>query len=177
MPSNNLRTSSFLNHPPGPSSHTLGVCPALFDLSSPLCIYLLPPSFTYPSRYLLGRIVAVVMSDCSNSQGKKGELISLPPVLRDVSPHEKCRTMPATLSARLFYFRALPQLLCFPFPIRQFGNTKAGGYRKFQIFIIPMSGTNVVVWHIMKYYLVFRIWQGNKDARLPRWLSGKESPY
>ena len=51
--------------------------------------------------------------------------------------------------------------------IMQFGNAKAGGYRKFQIFITSMSGTNVVVWHVMKYYLVSRIWQGNKDAGLP----------
>lgn len=85
------------------------------------------------------------MSDCSNSQGKKDELISVPPVLRDVSPHEKCRPVPVTLSAPLFYFRALPQILCFPFPITQFGNAKAGGYRKLQIFITSMSGTNVVV--------------------------------
>ena len=107
------------------------------------------------------------MSDCSNSQEKKDELISVPPVLRDVNPHDKCRTMPVTLSAPLFYFRALPQILCFPFPIVQFGNAKAGGYRKFQIVITSMSGTNVVVWHVMKYYLVSRIWQGNKDAGLP----------
>ena len=85
------------------------------------------------------------MSDCSNSQEKKDELISVPPVLRDVNPHDKCRTMPVTLSAPLFYFRARPQILCFPFPIVQFGNAKAGGYRKFQIFITSMSGTNVVV--------------------------------
>ena len=97
MHSNNLRTSSFSNHSPGPSSHTWGVCLALFDLSSPLCIFLLPPSFTFPSHYLLGRIVALVMSDCSNSQGKKDELISVPPVLRDVSPHEKFKTAPVTL--------------------------------------------------------------------------------
>ena len=98
MSSNNLRTSSFSNHSPGPSSDTLGVCPALFDLSDPLCIFLLPPSFTFPSHYLLGRIVALVMSDCSNAQGKKDELISLPPALRDVSPHEKFKTAPVTLS-------------------------------------------------------------------------------
>ena len=145
MYSNNLRTSSFSNYSPGPSSHTLGFCPALFDFSDPLCIFLLPPSFTFPSHYLLGRIVALVISDCSNSQEKKDELISVPPVLRDVNPHDKCRTMPVTLSAPLFYFRALPQILCFPFPIVQFGNAKAGGYRKFQIVITSMSGTNVVV--------------------------------
>ena len=80
MHSHNLRTSSFSNHSPGPSSHTWGVCLALFDLSSPLCIFLLHPSFTFPSHYLLGRIVALVMSDCSNSQGKKDELISVPPM-------------------------------------------------------------------------------------------------
>ena len=27
----------------------------------------------------------------------------------------------------------------------------------------------------MKYYLAPRIWQGNKDTGLPKWLSGKES--
>ena len=53
MHSNNLRISSFSNHSPGPSSHTLGVCPALFDLSSPLCIFLLPPSFTSPNPHLM----------------------------------------------------------------------------------------------------------------------------
>ena len=97
MYSNNLRTSSFSNYSPGPSSHTLGFFHALFDFSDPLCIFLLPPSFTFPSHYLLGRIVALVMSDCSNSQGKKGELIRVPPVLRDVSHHEKSKTTSVTL--------------------------------------------------------------------------------
>ena len=77
---------------------------ALLSLVSqaPLCVFLLLPILTFPSPYLLGRIVPLCMGDCFNSHSKKNELISLPLILRDMSLPEKCKTVPVTLSLSLF---------------------------------------------------------------------------
>lgn len=99
--SNKLGIFSFLNHSLGVSSHTLGICPSLSCLSSPtLCFSI--TSHSFPSPYLLGIIVPLCMRDCFNSQSKMHELISLPLILRDMSLHEKCKTVPVTLPLSLF---------------------------------------------------------------------------
>ena len=104
----------------------LWVSVRLFLVSqAPLCVFLLLPTLSFPSPYLLGRIVPLHMRDCFNSKSKMHELISLPLILRDMSLHEKCKTVPVTLSLSLFQFIALPQILPLPFQILQFGNSKA----------------------------------------------------
>ena len=77
------------------SFSTLVVHPPLFCL----CVFLLTPTFIAFSPHLPGRIVPLVIRDHSNSQSKKDQFISLPPVLWGMRPQDKCRTVCNSVSA------------------------------------------------------------------------------
>ena len=83
---------------------------ALLSLVSqaPICVFLLLPALTFPSPYLLGRIVPLCMRDCFNSQSKMHELISLPLILRDMSLPEKCKTVPVTVTVTILVYSPSP---------------------------------------------------------------------
>lgn len=129
MPYDEPRIFPFLKQPCGLPSHTLGVCLLLFCLSaSPPCSPI-TSIFIFPSSHILGRIVPLDIRDQSNSQSKKDELISLPPVLRDMKSQDKSRTLHVTLSVPPFQYMALPNSPLYRSDCSrtlQFGNTGAG---------------------------------------------------
>lgn len=134
MPYDELRIFTFLKQPCGLPFHTLGVYLLLFCLSaSPLCSPI-TSTFIFPSSHILGRIVPLDIRDQSKSQSKKDELISFPPVLRDMKSQDKSRTLHVTLSVPPFRCMALPN---FPLHLSdcsrtlQFGNTEAGRLQRY----------------------------------------------